>query len=130
MTTLFRTAVALFLCAACGGSSTPAPQAAPGGPRAQEIPYEHEARRDAYCSDLCTKMTACAFEDAEATLEPEQVADLRQAAPMHTRECARECSQTQPTVRQLDGSRECLDSHDQCDGLLSCLDNVGTPMPG
>lgn len=128
---MIRPVVLSLLLAACGSSQKPAPieNREPGPPA--DTRTELERRRDAACETLGPRMTACAIEDARATMSAEELAklDVEATAPIHTREFVKSCQAQALSSRQVRVYEVCLREERECDPLIACLDNANPGAP-
>jgi len=125
--------VSLLLAGACAKQAAPADDTLPDdlSPRTDESATpepatELDARRDAACETLGPRMTACAIEDARATMSADELAklDVEHTAPIHTREFVRSCQTQALSSRQVRVYEVCLREETACDALIKCLDNA------
>lgn len=111
------------------GSTTPADRSTPPAATRSEL----DVRRDAACEALGPRVTACAIEDARATMSAEELAklDLEQTAPAHTEEFVRACKASQLSSRQVRVYEVCMREERECEPLMACLENAnpGTAQP-
>jgi hypothetical protein len=133
-------AVGIVGVVACGGSArssdgeaprepTPAaePRTPPGAPRGTPL----EQRRDAACDQLGPKLTACAVEDARATLAAGKTTKAefdRDTAPAiqrkNTDDFVQRCKTTVFSSRQVRVLEVCFREETTCAPLLDCLDHL------
>jgi hypothetical protein len=125
--------------AGCGGSqhagdgdhaavASPAPVADPRTPI--------ERRRDAACEQLGPKITACAVEDARASLAAGKI-DQRQfdrdtasaVQRRHTEEFEKACKGAAYSSRQVRVLEVCLREESRCGPLLDCLGHLSDRAP-
>jgi hypothetical protein len=129
MTRLFLLACAVAMLG-CGGNGKKPVAPDPAPPKVEaESRSEIESRRDAACEALGPRITACAIEEARATMSPEELAklDLEKTAPVHTEEFIAECKRQQLSSRQVRVYEVCLKEETECEPLITCLDNVNAP---
>lgn len=122
--------------AGCGGTvqtgtgpGTPAPDPAPAPPADSRTPIQR--RRDAACDQLGPRITACAVEDARASLAAGKI-DQRQfeldTAPgvqrKHTEEFDRACKGAAYSSRQVRVLEVCSREETRCAPLLECLGHL------
>ncbi len=127
---MIRTALLALVLAACGGK-TPAPA------EPDDTLTEHGAsgvhadtaihrRRDAACEALAPRMTACAVEDARATMTPAELEalDLEATAKVHQREFVKQCTADELSSRQVRVYEVCTAEAPDCAALDACLKNA------
>lgn len=139
-----RGLVAGALCAvwlgACGGPQH-TPDGDGSGARGTPAPVAHmgtpiEQRRDAACAQLGPKLTACAVEDAQASLaagkidKPQFDRDTA-AAVQHknTEEFEKACKATPYSSRQVRVLEVCFREEPRCGPLLDCLGHLSDAAP-
>ncbi|MEZ4402225.1 MAG: hypothetical protein R3B06_19525 [Kofleriaceae bacterium] len=117
--------------AACGPKPPPADplpddlttrQVAPARAPHSEI----ERRRDAACEALGPRLTACAIDDARATMSAEELAklDIEKTAPVHTQKFIEACKGQTLSSRQVRVYEVCIREETACEPLEACLDNA------
>jgi hypothetical protein len=123
-------ALALVL-AACGSKKPPVAEPddtlGPGpGSGSAHADSEIHRRRDAACVALGPRVTACAVEDAKATMTPEELKslDLEATARVHQREFVKECSSAELSSRQVRVYEVCAREAPDCAALDACLKNA------
>jgi hypothetical protein len=120
--------------AACGGAQRP-PDGEGGAPAQPAAPADPrtpiERRRDAACDQLGPKLTACAVEDAKASLAAgkidRQQFDRDTAAPIqrkNTEEFDKACKGTAYSSRQIRVLEVCFGQETRCGPLLDCLGHL------
>ncbi|MCE9578037.1 MAG: hypothetical protein K8W52_33210 [Deltaproteobacteria bacterium] len=127
---MIRTALLALALAACG-SKTPAPA------EPDDTLTEHPAtgvhadteihrRRDAACEALAPRITACAVEDAKATMTPEELKslDLPATTKIHQREFIKQCTADELSSRQVRVYEVCTKEAPDCAALDECLKNA------
>lgn len=121
-------AIAVAVAAGCG-SKTAAPQhpdddTLGSGPAHADT--EIHRRRDAACEVLAPRMTACAIEDAKATMTPQEIAglDLDKTAKIHQREFLKDCTGDELSSRQVRVYEVCGKEAPDCAALVECLKNA------
>src|SRR5687768_898316 len=114
----------------CGSSSKPAEPTEPAPPA--DTRTELEIRRDAACEAVGPRITACAIEDARATMSAEELAklDLETTGPAHTEEFVRECKGQAMSSRQVRVYEVCVAEETECEPLMACLDHVNDAAVG
>jgi len=75
------------------------------------------------CEAMCTRTTACALEDARATMPPDQVKELEQPEILaaNTNQCKNECVLSEISMRQIKVAKACSDADGTCAELFECL---------
>lgn len=92
---------------------------------------EIQRRQAAACESLGPKITACAIEDAKASMTAEAVAKLKleETAPRHTQEFIEDCIAPVLTSRQVRVYEVCQQAETECEPLLACLEHVNDAEP-
>jgi hypothetical protein len=113
------------------GGAAAAPASAPADPR---TPIER--RRDAACEQLGPKLTACAVEDAGASLASGKIDRSqfeRDTAPAiqrkNTEEFDKACKGERYSSRQVRVLEVCFRDESRCAPLLECLGHLSDPAP-
>jgi hypothetical protein len=126
----------VLVLAACGGKQSPAVSNSGSGSDGSAAPVqdtrtEIEKRRDAACTTLGPKITACAVEDAKRDLAAGKVKqkdfDLNTAKEVqakNTEKFIEACEKTPYSSRQVRVLEVCQREETQCEPLLACLDNL------
>jgi len=117
----------------CGGAPPPAAEPTPAPDTRSAI----DRRRDAACDQLGPKLTACAVEDARASLAAgtiDQAQLDRDTAPAiqrkNTEEFDRACKGTAYSSRQIRVLEVCFQQERACAPLLDCLGHLSdAPKP-
>jgi hypothetical protein len=124
---------------ACGGGAAPTaePTTPSTPPPAADTRTAIERRRDAACDQLGPKLTACAVEDARASLTAGKIDQAqydRDTAPAiqrkNTDEFDRACKSTTYSSRQIRVLEVCFQQEPACGSLLDCLGHLSdAPKP-
>lgn len=84
-----------------------------------------EARQSAACQRVGEVLFACAVADAEATMSPEELAELdaESLKPAYMQEFLGKCRGSEMSPRQIGVYEECL-ADTRCEVFVSCLDRA------
>jgi len=126
--------------AACGGPQHKPDGGGGGGPRDPAPPAYTgtpiEQRRDAACDQLGPKLTACAVEDARASLAAGKITKAqfdKDTAPgvqrKHTEKFETACKGKPYSSRQVRVLEVCLREETRCGPLLECLGHMSDAAP-
>jgi hypothetical protein len=127
-----RALLATILLAACGGhpaaTTTPPP---PGGDDGtiglgSTATTPLQRRQRLACTNVATKLTACAVEDARATMSPEEFAKTTtpEITRKNTAEYDEKCQAATMSSRQVRVLEVCFKSETACEPLLACLEHL------
>ncbi len=123
--------------AGCGGKSRPATNpdddltlgsggSGGSGSAAKATPFE--ARRDAACEQVGSKVSKCAAEDTRNDKQhpptADELAQLDQTAAIDKREYVKKCEAADMSSRQIRVMEVCAKSETECDPFLACMDNM------
>lgn len=112
-------AIGLAACGGGGGGGAQEPAVAP--PADPRTPLER--RRDAACEQIQPRLTACAVEDARATLSADQLATLKpdELRAAHRSEFLDQCRGSAMSSRQVRVLEVCFREETACGPLAACL---------
>ena len=130
-------AAILVACAcACGGKQTTEPISGPGSSEEPPGPVtdsrtEIEKRRETACTDVGTRITACAVSDAKTEhaagrISKEKLESITspEIQKKNTEEFIKKCDAPDMSSRQVRVLEVCMREEAECGPFLSCLDHL------